>query len=339
MSINPNLKLFKLINNRKNNNNSTDTMNSQQQQKSQQQLQQQHQHQQKNKYNSFDATSSILSDYDDLEVIDDDQSLYVLFNPKSLALSSRGKQKSQHHDSDILSFTNTSNTNDEYQSDTEKEEEDSEIEEEEEEEDEAQEDDRVSLDNENNDTEVLNRDRLSHKINSWYTANVVSSSHHQLLIDERIASWELDEEANILESSQESLKLLEESKSILREFYGDDLFKYLNQDEIAKVKKFHKMVDIKNYLLDKTNKNNNSLLDQLLYKVLLFKEKKHNDTTFHRQYNIGTTDYINYLTKDVPSYSPAFVAPSTISDTTTGGSSLIMCGGVGFGGSASWNDI
>ena len=89
----------------------------------------------------------------------------------------------------------------------------------------------------------------------------------------RIASWELDEEANILESSQESLKLLEESKSILREFYGDDLFKYLNQDEIAKVKKFHKMVDIKNYLLDKTNKNNNSLLDQLLYKVLLFKEK------------------------------------------------------------------
>ena len=120
MSINPNLKLFKLINNRKNNNNSTDTMNSQQQQKSQQQLQQQHQHQQKNKYNSFDATSSILSDYDDLEVIDDDQSLYVLFNPKSLALSSRGKQKSQHHDSDILSFTNTSNTNDEYQSDTEK---------------------------------------------------------------------------------------------------------------------------------------------------------------------------------------------------------------------------
>ena len=99
------------------------------------------------------------------------------------------------------------------------------------------------------------------------------------------------------------------------------------------------MVDIKNYLLDKTNKNNNSLLDQLLYKVLLFKEKKHNDTTFHRQYNIGTTDYINYLTKDVPSYIPAFVAPSTISDTTTGGSSLIMCGGVGFGGSASWNDI
>ena len=77
---------------------------------------------------------------------------------------------------------------------------------------------------------------MSHKINSWYTANVVSSSHHQLLIDERIASWELDEEANILESSQESLKLLEESKSILREFYGDDLFKYLNQDEIAKVK-------------------------------------------------------------------------------------------------------
>ena len=64
-------------------------MNSQQQQKSQQQLQQQHQHQQKNKYNSFDATSSILSDYDDLEVIDDDQSLYVLFNPKLLALSSR----------------------------------------------------------------------------------------------------------------------------------------------------------------------------------------------------------------------------------------------------------
>lgn len=338
MSINPNLKLFKLINNRRNSN-TTDIMNSQQPQKSHQQKLQHHQ---KNKYDSFDATSSILSDYDDLEIIDDDdQSLYVLFNPRSSTLSSRGKQKNKHHDSDILSFTNTSNTNGEYQSDTEKEEEDSEEEEEEEDDNDydTQEDKEGYFDDENNDTEVLNRESLSNKINSWYTANVVTSSHHQLLIDERIASWELDEEANILEGSQESLKLLEESKSILREFYGDDLFKYLNQDEIAKVKKFHKMVDIKNYLLDKTDKSNNSLLDQLLYKVLLFKEKKHNDTTFHRQYNIGTTDYINYLTKDVSSHSPAFVAPSTISDTTTGGSSLIMCGGVGFGGSTSWNDI
>ncbi|RCK60653.1 hypothetical protein Cantr_08501 [Candida viswanathii] len=274
------------------------------------------QQQQQQQRQAFDATSSILSDYDELEILDE-QSLYVLFNPKSAQTKS-----------DILSLTNTSK--DEYRSDTEQESEADEEEEEEEEEDEL------------NRTDVIDRDNLSNKINSWYTSNVVSSSHH--LIDEKVASWELEEEEEEAAPPQPQqapvTTLLEESKTLLKEFYGDDLFKYLDQDDIAKFRKFHKMTDIKNYLLNK-NEGNASLLDQILYRVLLMKEHKQCDLLLHRKFNVGTTDYINYLTKDkIPQTTyNTYVEPVTFSDTTGGGSSLIMCGGVGFGGSTSWNDI
>ncbi|RCK56578.1 hypothetical protein Cantr_05150 [Candida viswanathii] len=276
----------------------------------------QQQQQQLQQRQAFDATSSILSDYDELEILDD-QSLYVLFNPKSAQTKS-----------DILSLTNTSK--DEYRSDTEQE---SEADEEEDGEEEDEED-------ELNRTDVIDRDNLSNKINSWYTSNVVSSSHH--LIDEKVASWELDEEEAVPQRPQQApvTTLLEESKTLLKEFYGDDLFKYLDQEDIAKFRKFHKMTDIKNYLLNK-NEGNASLLDQILYRVLLMKEHKQCDLLLHRKFNVGTTDYINYLTKDkIPQTAcNTYVEPVTFSDTTGGGSSLIMCGGVGFGGSTSWNDI
>ncbi|KAK6886579.1 hypothetical protein K6H09_005610 [Candida tropicalis] len=304
----PNLRLF-----------NTTTMNhAQQQQQSHHQQQQQKQQRQ-----TFDATSSILSDYDELEILDE-QSSYVLFNPKSAQTKS-----------DILSLTNTSK--DEYKSDTEAESDVYEEDEDDEEEEEEEDDEEEEEDDELNRTDVIDRDNLSNKINSWYSSNVVTSNHH--LLDEKVASWELDEDETeqLQQQSRPTVSSLEESKTILKEFYGDDLFKYLDQEDIAKFKRFHKMTDIKNYLLNK-NDNNSSILDQLLYRVLLLKERKQCDLLLHRKFNIGTTDYINYLTKDnIPQNT--YVEPVTFSDTTGGGSSLIMCGGVGYGGSTSWNDI
>lgn len=286
---------------------------------------QQHQHQQRQ---TFDATSSILSDYDEYEILDE-QSLYVLFNPKSTQTKS-----------DILSLTNTSK--DESKSDTEQE---SEVDDDDDEGDDEDDEDEIEQqgddDEELNRTDVIDRDNLSNKINSWYTSNVVSSAHH--LIDEKVASWELDEDEALQVQQQQKqqerspITLLDESKSLLKEFYGDDLFKYLDQEDLVKFRKFHKMTDIKNYLLNK-NDQTSTIMDQILYRVLLLKEHKQSDLFLHRKFNVGTTDYINYLTKGkIPQNT--YVEPVTFSDTTGGGSSLIMCGGVGFGGSTSWNDI
>ncbi|CAD1810081.1 hypothetical protein FOB58_002608 [Candida parapsilosis] len=304
----------------------------------------------KNKNNTqFEATSSILSDYDDLEVIDEvnEESSYVLFNPVS-------KPKNE---SDILSLTNTSNGESEADTDQEyiaeevqelrpqQKEEENKKEEEEEEED-------VQTDTE----------KLSYKINSWYNSNIVTSNQE---IDENVASWNLDEDEELTSSNlsqqqqqpqqqpqqlQPEQQSLDESKRLLTEFYGDDLFKYLDQEDIAKVKGFHNMMDVKRFLLEKDVAPTDSLLKQIIYKILYVKDKSPNfiDTSQHT-FNIGNTNYINYLMEDVHqkqqqqplSFGGSFLAaPSTFSDTNTGGgSSLIMCGGVGFGDKTSWNDI
>lgn len=288
-----------------------------------------------NRYNSsrFEATSSILSDYDDLEVIDDvnEESLYVLFNPIS-------KPKNE---SDILSLTNTSKGESEVDTDQEYEANDvQKLKEDEEEED----DDDVDV---HTDTE-----KLSNKINSWYNSNIVTSSQE---IDENVASWNLDEDEELSSSNalrlpqqQPEQQLLEESKRLLTEFYGDDLFKCLDQEDIAKVKGFHNMMDVKRFLLEKDVAPTDSLLKQLIYKILYVKDKSSSFDTSHHTFNLGNTNYINYLMEDVHQkqlqplpFGGSFLgAPSTFSDTNTGGgSSLIMCGGVGFGDKTSWNDI
>ncbi|CAK9438462.1 uncharacterized protein LODBEIA_P26860 [Lodderomyces beijingensis] len=321
---------------------------------------------QKQKRDIFEATSSILSDYDELEIIDDDQSSYVLFNPKT--------GSSKNEEDDILSLTNTSRAADSKVSDNEDEEEDYDDDHDEEElqENRNEEDD----DGMQTDTEVYGR--LSNKINSWYNSNILKSTRSAL--DENVASWNLDEE-DVMEEEQEeeeeeiqnessyilssssataaaaatenSQQSLDESKKLLTEFYGDDLFKYLDQDDIAQVKKFHKYIDIKNYLLSKDHRpgsveiTNSPLLKQLIYKLLLINNQTSTNENqgylppYQQPINMGGTDYINYLTKDVRHYDHLqhAIEPATFSETTGGGSSLIMCGGVGFGSNATWNDI
>ena len=84
------------------------------------------------------------------------------------------------------------------------EDEDDEEEEEEEDDEEEEEDDEL------NRTDVIDRDNLSNKINSWYSSNVVTSNHH--LLDEKVASWELDEDETeqLQQQSRPTVSLLEE---------------------------------------------------------------------------------------------------------------------------------
>ncbi|KAI5953439.1 hypothetical protein KGF54_002811 [Candida jiufengensis] len=358
MSINPRLKLFRI---------GTFSQQQQEQPQSQQNFNNDLQKLKTKKSrlsnkgsNKFEATSSILSDYDDLEIIDgedDDQSSYVLFNPK---LSSKTK-----NESDILSLTNTSK---------EDEVEEGRVNEEEEEEDEDTEQEDNDLEEELEEENHLKRkiesnsyNKLSNKINSWHHSNLYSSTQQ---IDENIASWNLDydeiettqkEIASIetesnyyqnLQQSQQSQKLsnsnqsLEESKKLLKEFYGDDLFKYLKDDDILEVKNYLKKLNIKESL----NKNqddqlkNQTLLQQIIYKLIYLNQPDMENKNISNDSKLlmGSTDYINYLTKDIQSqyhnlhqyHSNYFVEPTnTFSEISGGGGSSIVCGG------ASWNEL
>ncbi|KAI5969145.1 hypothetical protein CANMA_001812 [Candida margitis] len=325
MSVNPRFKLFR-----------GSTSGQQAPQQHHETPHQQQQPKSQNRHNNnrhFEATSSILSDYDDLEVIDDvnEESSYVLFNPIS-------KPKNE---SDILSLTNTSKGDSKADTDQEYDHED--IQELKEEDGEDGDDDGDAK----TDTE-----RLSNKINSWYNSNIVTSSQE---IDENVASWNLDEDEELSSSNlskqqqPQEQQSLEESKRLLTEFYGDDLFRYLDQEDVAKVKRFHNMMDVKRFLLEKDVVPNDSVLKQLIYKILYAKDESSSFDTSHHTFNLGNTNYINYLMADVHQkqqkqqspFGGSFLGtPSTFSDTNTGGgSSLIMCGGVGFGDKTSWNDI
>ncbi|RLV96298.1 hypothetical protein JA1_000392 [Spathaspora sp. JA1] len=283
-------------------------------------------------YATYDTTSSILSDYDDLEFVEDEESSYVLFNPV----------QSKRNESDILSLTNT--TTNAYSTD---------IDEDDEEDDSEHEVDSPIRDNGDlgSTTELYKstQEYLSNKINSWYNSNNALLDN-QLLVSDNVASWNLDEA--VMDQSvawDDTDKSDPNEKSILKAFYGDELFKYLNPEEIARVKKFHKLTDIKNYLLDKENESSsysNSLLNQILYKLLLLnKNSDYEDdsieTNTQQETNLssvrlsGTIDYVNHLRRSRNRVIPPPVEVGAFSETTNG-SSLIMCGGET---TSSWNEI
>ncbi|KAI5960402.1 uncharacterized protein KGF55_004694 [Candida pseudojiufengensis] len=373
MSINPKLKLFKI-----------GTYNQQQQQQTEPQQQQEppsndskklKNHKSKlsirsthNKTEQFEATSSILSDYDDLEIIDsfdDDQSSYVLFNPKL------NNNSSTRNESDILSLTNTSKEEKEVGQIEEQEEEEDDEDTEQEDNDAFEEEEDEIMESHKNKRHSENYDKLSNKINSWHNSNIYSSSQP---IDENIASWNLDydeedqqqsqsqsqfqSQSNLNQSKQSNLsnsnQSLEESKKLLKEFYGDDLFKYLKDDDILKVKNYLKSLDIKTSLTTNNNIDefkNKTLIQQIIYKILYSTnqstELETSTTTLNKnnKYLMGSTDYINYLTKDIQHYDIHHQYynnhhTNTFSEISGGGSSsMIPCGGIGFGNNTSWNEI
>ncbi|EGW35335.1 uncharacterized protein SPAPADRAFT_58566 [Spathaspora passalidarum NRRL Y-27907] len=348
MSINPNLQAFRINSNRNNNNNNIHNINNSDSDNNDHKnsfIRIRNKKSHKSRMNSrqnaanspqlskrpiqanYDTTSSILSDYEDLEFVE--ESSYVLFNPV---------QSNKRNESDILSLTNTTNTH-AYSSDAEEDEGD-------ESEDDYSIPERRELD-EGSTTQLYTQqteDHLSNKINSWYNSNNALLDD-QLLISDNVASWNLDEA--VMDENVTIDKTNPKDKTILKAFYGDELFKYLNPDEIARVKKFHKLTDIKDYLLDKENDsstNYNSLLNQILYKLLLL--DKHNDddetdiapepeTISQSPRFSGTTDYVNHLKRTRKIAIPTLVEVGTFSETTNG-SSLIMCGGET---TSSWNEI
>ncbi|ODV81427.1 uncharacterized protein CANTADRAFT_3538 [Suhomyces tanzawaensis NRRL Y-17324] len=253
---------------------------------------------------TFDTTSSILSDYDDLvgaDAEDDDQSLYVLFKPTRSPVA-----PAANNVSDILSLTNTTATNAYDEDDEESEEE------------EAVATAAVSPPSTN----------LSNKINRWYNTSVALAE----MVDDNIASWNLDE--NLMEHSGATVLGDQTSPTnLVGQFYGDDLFAYFDQADLDKFRKFHRLVDIKNYLLarDHQPSGSPSLVRHLLLKVLMSANPPAPEPQARQ-----VPEYLDYLDYR-PQDDNTFVPPSTFSDTTS--SSLVMCGGAGFGGSASWNDI
>lgn len=277
------------------------------------------------KQDAHDATSSILSDYEELDLLggNDDQSLYILFNPV--------RTSSVRNESDILSFTNTTAEDEEQEQEQGQEQE--EQQEHEEKDEQYKEDDEkqeiVQATVQRIPNTDLSESNLSNKINNWYNSNVYSSD--DMFVDDNIASWNLDE------------NLMDHSKEGMLEVYGSDLFKYLDKEDLAKFKRFHHLTDIKTFLLSKGDVASttsatapNTILNQLILKLILATRGQQKSHVEHVPTKSYTPAYINHMSQR--SYQPEFVSPSTFSDTT-GGSSLILCGGVGFGGSSSWNEL
>ena len=293
----------------------------------------------------FDATSSILSDYEDLLLDggDDDQSLYILFNPVKSVSSAR-------NESDILSFTNTTAEDQVEEDDEEGDEEGDEVDDEE--------DEEIAQQNQDHDLHPI-QDRsvrkmvdlanhgsnLSNKINNWYNSSVYLSDN--MFIDDNIASWNLDE--NLMDHS----KLLdatdqEKVDRPILDIYGSDLLQYLDQEDLAKFKRFHRLIDIKKFLLAKNSEDtsttsatgSNTILNQIILKLILAtrgaKETSEVECSVDTKAHAPT--YVNHMRSSYVKPEVSFVSSSTFSDTT-GGSSLILCGGVGFGGSSSWNEL
>ncbi|KAG7195156.1 uncharacterized protein KQ657_003678 [Scheffersomyces spartinae] len=143
-------------------------------------------------------------------ILSDDQSLYVLFQPLSTAGSVTNTQQSAH-ESDILSLTTSNNTprgTSEAAAD-------------------AVAGATVALvggeESEfSRHTITTTQDTLSSKIENWNE----SSYQQDEIVDDNIASWDLDEG-------------LSTPKYFDRAFYGDDLFKHMSKVDFSKFIKIH----------------------------------------------------------------------------------------------------
>lgn len=142
----------------------------------------------------LETCSSILSDYEDVDVTLVDGESYVLFNPI----------KAQ--ESDILSLTNTQDT----------------------------EDGLVDLVDPGQPQVTPRRaqqplETLLNKINKWYSA---TNEYDIGEVDDNVALWNLDE------------NLRTSLGPVVREFYGDDMFKYMARDDFDKVKRVTREAEV-----------------------------------------------------------------------------------------------
>lgn len=233
-------------------------------------------------------------------ILSDDQSSWVLFNP----------------DSDILS--NTTQERDELtEPDFEEEEEEEDLEasklshdqpqQPQQLEEQGHEDEDTDTDSliDNFDPSQLRLEKLFNKPHSRITNwNNVEDE----IVDDNVASWDLDE--NLSNHS------LDTSILKIKEFYGDELLRGMNKSELRQFKKIHH--DLRAYL----NRKPNPIINQMLLKLYPSKD--------YRNYNSHSYElpYKRYLDTNLTNH---YDNDDVTSETAS--SSLVMCG------ANNWNDI
>lgn len=316
-------------------------------------------------------------------ILSDLQSLWVLFDPANTIRT----HSSVAHESDILSFTNdtgsqitetdSDGTNSQYhgeqrQRDVE----------------EDDDDDDSLIDNFESRDSTPSQSRLEqlfqlapaqesgnldNRINQWKQNDLDE------LIDDNVASWDLDE--NLISQILDTLLInkLKGKKIPPQDFYGDDFFaNYLKSDYI----KFKKISNNLKHNLSREASTNEKLISSTLPEIinqLLVKFLNQHDHSSHRQNNVDvmnqqrkrystilnqstSTNHLissiieNQLNPNTPLATSGFNSPMQNSQDpgspgtlhlshslefsdTATSSSLVLCGGMRVGGGNSWGDI
>lgn len=200
------------------------------------------------KYSTINYSAAASDAQETGSIFSDDQSLYVLFNPVNA-------------ESDILSLTNSTKTEQNYSDEGDG--------------------------NEIHDHELhssylpmnsIDRNRILEstatiskfdRISNWNAEKDMSE-----LVDDNTASWNVDE--NITQTS-----------IMKREFYGDELFKNFSKKELQDFRKYH--------LRNKLTVNDKNLINQMLIKLLLGNKDLQHYRSFTRSATLSqkANDYLN----------------------------------------------
>lgn len=282
--------------------------------------------------NENDEVRSILSD---------DQSSWVVFNPDSDILSSTTQDRddgeltdlesevqSQDHDEDEEEEEDGGDANSMQQErgrantrrggkDKVSQRQQRELEKQEEADDEEDTDTDSLIDTFNPEPSQLRLERLFNKSRNNNNNNRITNWNDMDsdLVDDNVASWDLDE--NLSNNS------LDTSILKIKEFYGDELIRGMNRSELREFKKIH--YNLRTYL----NKKPNPILYQMLLK--LYPTNASSDvkggSSANRPYHLP---YQRYLETNLTNH---YENDDVTSETAS--SSLVMCGG----GGDNWGDI
>ncbi|KAK7687356.1 hypothetical protein QCA50_009221 [Cerrena zonata] len=185
---------------------------------------------------------------------------------------------------------------------------------------------------------------LDTRINNWRNSN------RDDLIDDNVASWDLDEDliSQILDKTIIRNEVGGLSKShVPSNFYGDDFLKNLNKKDYIKFKNITKnlkkslntnqketTLDLVNKIISNYHQNNQNTLNR----GNLVNKMHHHQKRYSSILNESTTTNDNTDYTFNPTYHDDGFRMLEQSETATS-SSLVLCGGVGFGGNSSWGDI
>lgn len=306
------------------------------------------------------SSNSILSDL---------QSLWVLFNPANeiTSINTNRRNSLGTNESDLLSFTDTASritqTESELSDDAEEalhQRQQQHQQQHGHEQQEEDDDDSLIDDLHDSTPSQLRLEQLFTKVSDNYTTsrprnldtriNNWRNSNRDDLIDDNVASWDLDEDliSQILDKTVIRNEVGGLSKShIPSNFYGDDFLKNLNKKDYIKFKNITKnlkkslntnqketTLDLVNKIISNYHQNNQNTLNR----GNLVNKMHHHQKRYSSILNESTTTNDNTDYTFNPTYHDDSFRMLEQSETATS-SSLVLCGGVGFGGNSSWGDI